>query len=125
MVVKYMIPNLTTILDKGSGNLSIINIISGVSAVAFPIAMNQMHVACLLESSDNLVKEFKVILKLNDNILASQNVAVDFSNSLKANHILQFQGLILQEPGILKISIEIGNIELSFTEIEITIIQPA
>ena len=110
----------TAILDGRTNELSLINLIDEVSAVAFPIAVAKLNVVTIFTRDEGEPDpEATVQVKLNDNSLFEVNLPIEFQGKMRTRSIGQFHGMVVGSPGLLRIGVYIAGEEVTGWDIQV------
>ena len=94
-------------VDGKSNQLSLFHILDEISAPAFPLTLTSFCVAALFErepdDADN--SSFVLTITLDDALLASFTMSVDFSRSRRNRSVHTIQGLTIPAPGLIAIAL--------------------
>jgi hypothetical protein len=114
--IKNLIISESNSLDKDTGNVSLFNILTNISAPAFPVVINKIVVTVILErgQSDCLNGNVELIVKQKDEIAFNQNVPYIFNDkSYGANLIIKINTFIIKEPGEVEFIVKCDNITMN------------
>jgi hypothetical protein len=111
----------TVIQDFRSNNLSLINLMDQLNAVGFPIVAQKLCFVALLDRSQEEPSTTlaRLVGKLNGIEVFSFEAAIDFQGQLRTRTVGEFQGIFIQAPGMLKLSLMRESEELTSVTIEI------
>lgn len=108
-------------IDKGSGELTLFAIVTGIKPHAFPLLIQHITVASCqrreLRDPDKLNARFKA--SHNDNTLLDQNVTIEFEKKSIHQLAINLQGIILDKPGALIFELIVGRKVLGRCRIDI------
>jgi hypothetical protein len=114
--IKNLIISESNALDKDTGNISLFNIFTNISASAFPVIINKVVVTIVLErgQSDALSGNVELIVKQKDETTFNQNLPYAFyDKSYGANLIIKINNFIIKEPGEVEFICKCGDITMS------------
>jgi hypothetical protein len=96
----------TVLQDLRSNNISLINLLDEVLAVAFPVLIQKITFVALLERAENepSIAHCRLVGKLNGNIAFNFEISVDFQGRFRSRAVGEFQGIFIQAPGNLTMS---------------------
>ena len=100
--------------DADHGGISIFNIIEGVQAAGFPFFIQQMDVFTIFEREpgDPAQHEVRFRLAIGDTEIFVTPLAIDFQTGLRNRSTVRIQGLVLPSPGVLRVSVYVGENEI-------------
>lgn len=98
-------------VDVQSNEVAIFNLIEGMAAIGFPVLWRRMSFFALLErdEGDPEVHKGKYVVQLNDKVLHTMTVDIDFRGGPRHRNVVRLEGLILTEPGRLSMRLEISD----------------
>jgi hypothetical protein len=114
---KNVIVSESASIDRDTGNVSLFNILTNLSAPAFPVVMNKIVVTVILErdDGDSLEGNIELIIKQKDIADFHQMVPYLFKDTLGANLKIQITGFVIKEPGIIEIIVKHDDITTAST----------
>lgn len=106
MKAVYAVCCETVLQDLRTNNLSLINLLDEVLAVAFPVLVQKVSFVGLLEKDDDepSIAQCRLVGKLNGNIVFNFEISVDFQGRSRSRAVGEFQGIFIQAPGVLEMS---------------------
>jgi hypothetical protein len=112
----------TVIQDIRTNNLSLINIIDAIHAVAFPVMLPKVSFVGVLERSEEEPPQAhgRLIGKLNGNEVFNFDANIDFQGKTRTRTVGEFQGLFIPGPGTLELSLQFGDHTLATVTIGVT-----
>ena len=107
MKVQYMACAGSSSVDGKTNQLSLFHILDELRAQVFPVQLTSFCVASLFEREpgDEPVQHYQLAISLNDALIASFAMAVDFTKSRRNRSVNTIQGLSIPGPGALVMSI--------------------
>ncbi len=99
------------LIDSRSNSLSFINIIEEMNFHSLPAMITKAAIIAQIEKEsldEDVTSTVNLDIYLNNVNILKQPLKVDFKGKTKTRVILEFQGLPIQEPGLLKIMLTDG-----------------
>jgi hypothetical protein len=111
----------TVIQDIRTNSLSLINLMDEIHAVAFPVLMPKICFVASIERSEEEASPApgRLIGKLNGNEVFSFETTFDFQGKTRSRAVGEFQGLLVQGPGTLDLSLHHEEQILATVKIEV------
>ncbi|MEW5844393.1 MAG: hypothetical protein AB1775_14130 [Bacteroidota bacterium] len=105
------------IRDAVSNNISIYNILEGITAQGFPFFFQHLDFLVLWEKEevDPVIYEGSLLVKNNDDILISDKFKIDFEKKQKNRSIVNINGLLVKKPGTLTASLIFDGVEAKYS----------
>lgn len=102
------------IRDAETGAVSIINILESIQIEALPIISRASAYAYIeKEESDSGDKfEINILIKNNDKEMASHTLKIDFQGKSKTRLMLNFNGIVIEQPGVLSLDLFLSKVHL-------------
>jgi hypothetical protein len=122
MKFKFIVISESSSVDKGSGNLSIFNIIESIKGPSFPILIPKMTVSSIIEFEEQDKSEHILTLEIkqkNEDSLISQ-VPLKGNKNKTAKVGIKVNGYIVKEPGAIEILLKCDDEKYIKTTINAT-----
>jgi hypothetical protein len=112
--------------DADSGNVSVFNIMENIQAAGFPFFIQQMVVFALFERLREDSTQYEILFRLSMGTteLFTTPLAIDFQDKLRNRTTLHIRGLVVPQPGVLRVSAELGDTILGTYEVRIDHVTP-
>jgi len=117
-----LVPKLSLIAegvirDVATNSISVFNILEGLAAQGFPFFLQHLNFFVLWEKaeSDPSVFEGTFSIKNNSVSLIEDKFKIDFEGKLRSRSIINVNGLLIKEPGILKASLNFNGVEAEYS----------
>src|ERR1044072_5430169 len=102
----------TVIRDAETNTISIIHVVEEVQSETLPILLPRLVILAVYERGEgdpeSLQTQYKITL--GSTTMLDQVFPASFGDRLRTRHILQAGGLPVVQPGILDVSVSIGNV---------------
>jgi hypothetical protein len=102
----------TTVVDQKTNALSVINILQEINSPVFPVATPGFTIASILwreTTEPNEPTDIAVKMRLNGKEIMNVPIAANFQGRLGLRHVGSVQGLLIEEPGELRVSFQAGE----------------
>ena len=111
----------TVLQDVRTNNLSLINLIDEVQAVAFPIVMQKLCFVAIVDRTleEPSTSQARLVGTLNGKEVFSFEAPLDFQGRTSTRTIGEFQGVLIQAPGRLLLSLQRQEEVLAAVTVEI------
>ena len=107
MKVHYIACAASSSLDAATNQLSLFHILDEIGGPSFPLALPSFCVAALFEREpqDAVVQSFVLAVSLDDALIASFTMSVDFAATRRNRSVNTIRGLTIPSPGLVTISL--------------------
>lgn len=111
VTAKFMLAAQGIIQDRDTRSVSVFNILEEVQAEGFPVLIQKMSLLTVLERApeDHQRNELTLAISLGQVSLMTRPVAVDFSDKLRSNYIINLTSMIIPNPGRLNFVLKVGE----------------
>lgn len=101
----------SVIRDADTNNVSVINILEGITAEGFPVLVQRLAFFALLErdASDTEQTSGQFTTTFNGKTLQEVKIDLNFQGKLKNRVTVNVRGLIIPEPGIITFSLTLST----------------
>jgi len=124
---KFAICSQKAILEKGTNNLSLINIINRLEVVSLPSVMAEFAFALITKrdkDSDPDDVELDLTIQQEDNILLKHKGKITYQGKDLNTLVVTIHGLLIQSPSPIVVTCKKDDSVLSKIEIEVVIVSP-
>jgi len=107
--------------DTDSNMISIFNILENLQAAGFPFFMQQMDVFALFERLPEDPAQHDILFRLSigETELLASPLAVDFQDKLRNRSTLHIRGLVVPQPGALRVTPQVGDRVLGTYDVKV------
>lgn len=108
MEVTLLVCAESSSLDQATNNLSILNVVEGLNAPIFPVALPLTVVAILRRKKNESATQtlrLRILLDGQQQPLFDAPLPIDFQGKLKSRAIGRIQTLVIPEPGSMRVTI--------------------
>jgi hypothetical protein len=111
------------VIDKETNNTSIFNILENMHSAGFPLFVQKFDFFALLQRLENDPQRIDLNLKIynNDNLLLDHRMSADFQEKLRNRVTIHINGIAVPNPGILVVTLFLGNVALGSYEIKVSL----
>jgi len=115
--IKNVIISESNSVDKDTGNVSIFNIFTDISAPAFPVVMGKVVVTIILERDEGEASEGTVELLIKQKNVPDtpRSIPYAFKETNGANLIIRINNLVITGPGKIEFVVKCGKTETKNT----------
>lgn len=112
--------------DADDGGISVFNILESIQAAGFPFFFQQMAVFALLERLREDPAQYELLFRLSigDTQLLATPLAIDFQDKLRNRSTLHIHGIVVPQPGVLRVSAHLGDTILGSYDVMVEQIAP-
>ncbi|HVS26110.1 MAG TPA: hypothetical protein VHE58_02230 [Burkholderiales bacterium] len=116
---KLLLCSQGVVRDADQGGIYVFNILESVESVDFPFFMQKMDVFALFERlrDEPAQHEVRFQLSIGETELLNSSLAIDFQGKLRNRSTLHILGLVIPNPGVLKVSTRFGDTILGTYEV--------
>jgi len=109
--------------DSDSNSISILNIIEDVVLESFPIVMPKFATTVFFQKdgTDPDIFNLTLFVRNNNTLLIQHPMRLDFKGKTRNRAIVRFGGILLNEMGTLRFSVEDGTSEICTYTISLTL----
>lgn len=90
------------VLDRNTNNISVFNILEDIGSVGFPLLMQKFYFfSSVMKEGNDKKEEYELNLEVsvNDTIILTSKININFNRKLKTRAIVQFGGLAIPKAG--------------------------
>ena len=113
--------------DRESNNISVFNILEKMQPAGFPILIQRLFVLAFLERLPTDLEDLECVARITigEVELTTLPGRVNFQGQTLARWIIQLQGLVIPNPGVLSITLLYGEQRLSSYNIDVRALPPS
>ncbi len=113
--------------DSESNNISVYNILERIQPAGFPVFIQRLFVLAFLDRLPTDPERFECVVRvtIGEVELTSLPGRVNFQGRTVARWIIQLQGLVIPNPGVLSITLLSGGQRLSSYNIDVGVVPPS
>jgi hypothetical protein len=111
----------TVLQDVRTSNLSLINLIDELRAVAFPVIVQKLCFVAVIDRTldEPSTSQGRLVGTLNGNVAFSFETPIDFQGRTRTRAVGEFQGILMQAPGTLVLGLTLEGQELAAVTVEV------
>jgi hypothetical protein len=114
------------IRNAEDNTISIFSILESIQAAGFPFFIQKMDVVALFERSHEDSAQYEILFRgsIGDTELLRAPMTIDFQDKVRNRAMLHVQGLVIPNPGTLRVNALFNDIILGTYEVLVEQIEP-
>ena len=124
--VKYGLVAESVVIDQQTNRVSVINILESIAAHAFPVAIYKLVCIFHLQKDEDDPESIELLVKITsgETQLTQLPVTANFRGKPNTRNIAEVGGLVILQPGELKVSLFQEQTLLGEWTLQVTLLEP-